>query len=137
MANINNLTRQHIEILEMIYNIRELMNKDLEEESSEIAKNINLLSGKLKIHLESEDKFLYPNLLKNENEKIKNIAKCYIDEMGDIFNIFNNYKNQFNTRSKIINNKDNFVINTKEVFDKIEKRMKKEDKELYTLLQDI
>ena len=113
------------------------MNKDLEEESSEIAKNINLLSGKLKIHLESEDKFLYPNLLKNENEKIKNIAKCYIDEMGDIFNIFNNYKNQFNTRSKIINNKDNFVINTKEVFDKIEKRMKKEDKELYTLLQDI
>lgn len=134
MANINNLTRQHIEILEMIYNIRELMNKDLEEESSEIAKNINLLSGKLKIHLESEDKFLYPNLLKNENEKIKNIAKCYIDEMGDIFNIFNNYKNQFNTRSKIINNKDNFVINTKEVFDKIEKRMKKEDKELYTLL---
>ena len=134
MANINNLTRQHIEILEMIYNIKELINKDLEVECSEIAKNINLLSGKLRIHLESEDKFLYPNLLKNENEKIKNIAKCYIDEMGDILNIFNNYKNQFNTRSKIINNKDKFIINTKEVFDKIEKRMESEDRELYKLL---
>ncbi len=134
MANINNLTRQHIEILEMIYNIKELINKDLEVECSEIAKNINLLSGKLRIHLESEDKFLYPNLLKNENEKIKNIAKCYIDEMGDILSIFNNYKNQFNTRSKIINNKDKFIINTKEVFDKIEKRMEKEDRELYKLL---
>ncbi|WP_454053642.1 hemerythrin domain-containing protein [Clostridium sp. Marseille-Q7071] len=134
MANINNLTRQHIEILEMIYNIKELINKDLEVECSEIAKNINLLSGKLRIHLESEDKFLYPNLLKNENEKIKNIAKCYIDEMGDILNVFNNYKNQFNTRSKIINNKDKFIINTKEVFDKIEKRMESEDRELYKLL---
>lgn len=134
MANINNLTRQHIEILEMIYNIKELINKDLEKECSEIAKNINLLSGKLRIHLESEDKFLYPNLLKNENEKIKNIAKCYIDEMGDILSIFNNYKNQFNTRSKIINNKDKFIINTKEVFDKIEKRMESEDRELYKLL---
>ncbi|HAG44781.1 MAG TPA: hypothetical protein DCL31_17475 [Clostridium sp.] len=134
MANINNLTRQHIEILEMIYNIKELINKDLEVESSEIAKNINLLSGKLRIHLESEDKFLYPNLLKNENEKIKNIAKSYIDEMGDILSIFNNYKNQFNTRSKIINNKDKFIINTKEVFDKIEKRMESEDRELYKLL---
>ncbi|WP_291567723.1 MULTISPECIES: hemerythrin domain-containing protein [unclassified Clostridium] len=134
MANINNLTRQHIEILEMIYNIKELINKDLEVECSEIAKNINLLSGKLRIHLESEDKFLYPNLLKNENEKIKNIAKCYIDEMGDILSIFNNYKNQFNTRSKIINNKDKFIINTKEVFDKIEKRMESEDRELYKLL---
>jgi len=134
MANINNLTRQHIEILEMIYNIKELINKDLEVESSEIAKNINLLSGKLRIHLESEDKFLYPNLLKNENEKIKNIAKCYIDEMGDILSIFNNYKNQFNTRSKIINNKDKLIINTKEVFDKIEKRMESEDRELYKLL---
>ncbi len=134
MANINNLTRQHIEILEMIYNIKELINKDLEVESSEIAKNINLLSGKLRIHLESEDKFLYPNLLKNENEKIKNIAKSYIDEMGDILSIFNNYKNQFNTKSKIINNKDKFIINTKEVFDKIEKRMESEDRELYKLL---
>ncbi|ARC85471.1 hemerythrin HHE cation binding domain protein [Clostridium argentinense CDC 2741] len=134
MANINNLTRQHIEILEMIYDIKELINKDLEVECSEIAKNINLLSGKLRIHLESEDKFLYPNLLKNENEKIKNIAKCYIDEMGDILSIFNNYKNQFNTRSKIINNKDKFIINTKEVFDKIEKRMESEDRELYKLL---
>ncbi len=134
MANINNLTRQHIEILEKIYNIKELINKDLEVECSEIAKNINLLSGKLRIHLESEDKFLYPNLLKNENEKIKNIAKCYIDEMGDILSIFNNYKNQFNTRSKIINNKDRFIIDTKEVFDKIEKRMESEDRELYKLL---
>lgn len=134
MANINNLTRQHIEILKMIYDIKELINKDLEVECSEIAKNINLLSGKLRIHLESEDKFLYPNLLKNENEKIKNIAKCYIDEMGDILSIFNNYKNQFNTRSKIINNKDKFIINTKEVFDKIEKRMESEDRELYKLL---
>ena len=134
MANINNLTRQHIEILEMIYNIKELINKDLEVECSEIAKNINLLSGKLRIHLESEDKFLYPNLLKNENEKIKNIAKCYIDEMGDILNIFNSYKNQFNTRSKIINNKDKFIINTKVTFDKIEKRMEREDRELYKLL---
>ncbi len=134
MANINNLTRQHIEILEMIYDIKELINKDLEVECSEIAKNINLLSGKLRIHLESEDKFLYPNLLKNENEKIKNIAKCYIDEMGDILSIFNDYKNQFNTRSKIINNKDRFIIDTKEVFDKIEKRMESEDRELYKLL---
>lgn len=58
----------------------------------DITTHINKLAGKLKIHLSSEDKFLYPNLLNGDDNKLKNLANSYINEMGGISDTFTNYK---------------------------------------------
>ncbi|WP_099192671.1 hemerythrin domain-containing protein [Tepidibacter mesophilus] len=138
MANITNLKRQHIQIIDTINIIVKLIkNNNFEESSSEIARNISLLSGKLKVHLDSEDKFLYPKLVKHDSIKIKNKANKYIDEMGNICTLFTEYKNKFNTKNKIINNLNEFIKESNYMFDIIQKRIYKEDIDLYPLLEKI
>jgi hemerythrin-like domain-containing protein len=136
MSNIENLERQHVDIKEEILHIKKAINLDnLEENAMDIAKHISLLAGKLKVHLDSEDKFLYPSLLNSENISIKTIANSYINEMGNLSGAFIEYKNKFNTRSKIMNNQQEFIKESKDVAVNLEKRIHKEDEELYPLLK--
>lgn len=132
MINISNLERQHIEIKELVASIKaQTKLSDLGNDVEALAKNINILAGKINIHMNSEDKFLYPKLLEGKNPELKTMAKSYISEMGNIFNEFKNYKDKFNTKSKIIGNKDEFLKESKNIIQAIENRISKEDNILY------
>lgn len=136
MANIESLKRQHTDISEDIGIIKDLVKKtNFQEDSSEIAKHISLLAGKLKIHLDTEDKFLYPELLNSKDAKIKKMANDYIKEMGNLCQSFTVFKNQFNTKTKIINNLSDFKIQSIEIINLLEKRISKEDRELYLIIK--
>lgn len=136
MMNINNLVRQHEAIRENVKTIESLINKNsIENDSFEISKNINLLIGVLKVHLQSEDNFLYPQLLKGDDDKLKDMAKHYIDEMGNINAEFEKYKAEFNTKTKINNNIESFKNHTAEIIKVLKNRLDKEDKHLYPLIK--
>lgn len=136
MSSLDNLKRQHVEILKLVKDTQNIIkNNNIENDAAEIAVYINNLSGKLKIHLGTEDKFLYPNMLKSEDEKIRMSAETYIYEMGNLFEVFMGFKDEFNTRNKILGCKDEFYKISKVIFDAVEKRILKEDKELYPLLK--
>ncbi len=65
MTTIKNLERQHQDIYNIINETKSMINgADLEGNSANIARNISVLAGKLKIHLSNEDKYLYPSLIK-------------------------------------------------------------------------
>ncbi|KRQ85763.1 hypothetical protein ABG79_02464 [Caloramator mitchellensis] len=137
MTNINNLERQHAEIRELITNIsRSVDYKPLEENIDIIVKYINTLAGKITIHMNTEDNFLYPALLNSNNEQIRIIAKEYKQEMGNISNLFNLYKNKFNTKSKILNNIETFSKETIDILSLLQKRIEKEDKNLYPKIKE-
>ncbi|WP_206154896.1 hemerythrin domain-containing protein [Clostridium muellerianum] len=134
--NINNFVRQHEAIHESIKDIESLIARNnIENDSFEIAKNINVLTGILKVHLQSEDKFLYPQLLKSNDIKLKNTAEEYIDEMGDISIEFEKYKIKFNTKNKINEDVENFKRCTAEIIKVLKNRLDKEDKYLYPLIK--
>jgi len=135
--NIDNLMREHKGIFEEIEYITNLINKsDLESNLLDITGHINKLAGKLKIHLGSEDKFLYPSLLNGTDDKLKNLANSYINEMGDISDVFTDYKNGFNTKSKILSEGiDKFVLETKKILKSIESRITKEENGLYKMIK--
>lgn len=136
MTNIESLKRQHTDISENIGVIKNLAKKtNFQEDSNEIAKHISLLAGKLKIHLDTEDKFLYPELLNSKDAKIKKMANDYIKEMGNLCQSFTTFKNQFNTKNKIINNLSDFKIQSVEIITSLEKRISKEDRELYPIIK--
>ncbi|MDR3593922.1 hemerythrin domain-containing protein [Clostridium sp.] len=137
--NIDNLMREHKGIFEEINYINvKLAEKNLEADLLDITSHINKLAGKLKIHLGSEDKFLYPNLLNGTNETLKNLANSYIDEMGGIADIFTDYKNQFNTKSKIIAaGIESFLTETRKILKSIEIRINKEENELYKMINKL
>ncbi len=136
MMNINNLVRQHEAIRENVKTIEILINKNnIENDSFEISKNINLLIGVLKVHLQSEDNFLYPQLLKDDDDNLKDMAKHYINEMGNISTEFEKYRAQFNTKTKINDNIENFKNHTAEIIKVLKNRLDKEDKYLYPLIK--
>ncbi|MBD7911965.1 hemerythrin domain-containing protein [Clostridium cibarium] len=132
MANIKNLERQHLEIKKLFSEINEKINsKDVAGNIDDLVKDINILAGKLNIHMSSEDKFLYPTLIESDNKELREIAKEYSSEMGDIFAKFNDYKSKFNTKNKILGDVYGFIKESKQIVGLLESRISKEDKHLY------
>ena len=127
MANLDNYFRQHKEISELINTIKTMAIKDLIANSKEIATTLNNLSGKLKVHLSMEDRYLYPNL------KSKNIAEKFENEMGNLAKEFLNYKEKYNTYIKITESPINFKNETTKIMKALEDRMSREEKDLYTI----
>lgn len=135
MINLENMNRQHNTISTEVTFIEEEIKKDkLLIKPAEAALHISRLAGLLKIHLMEEDKFLYPNLLKSDDREVQKMAKQYIDEMGNLINVYTEYKNKYNVRNKISNNIDLFIQDTLEIMEALKKRMTKENNELYHLI---
>lgn len=129
------LERQHKEIEEVVLDIEQTINKNnIEGDAAHIAKQISMLAGKLRVHLATEDKNMYPYLLEKGDEKLKRLATEYADEMGHISEAFMAYKDKFNTRTKIMNNPQGLISETKETFKVLGERMAKEDTQLYKYL---
>ncbi|SDO78651.1 hemerythrin domain-containing protein [Clostridium gasigenes] len=138
MANIENLERQHVEIKDLFLKIKQGINSnDIKVNLDVLVRNINTLAGKLNIHMNSEDKFLYPTLIESKDQQLKEIAKQYSEEMGHIHVQFNNYKNKFNTRSKILSDTDEFLKGSKEIIKLLENRISKEDMYLYPKMKSV
>ncbi|HEX2926018.1 MAG TPA: hemerythrin domain-containing protein [Ruminiclostridium sp.] len=132
MLYLDTLKRQHEEIAEILSDIKaDLENKDISKEAFQIASKISNLAGRLKIHLNTEDQYMYPQLLKSSNLEIKKTAQAYMDEMGTISDEFTAFKDSFNTRSKISSDVDLFIKECKRIFGLLEERISKENSTLY------
>ncbi len=132
MLYLETLKRQHEEIAEIISDIKsDIDQKDIAKEALEISSKISNLAGKLKVHLNTEDQYMYPQLLKSSNSEVQTTAQAYIDEMGTISTEFMAYKDRFNTRTKITNEIDLFVSESKRIFSLLQQRIAKEDSNLY------
>lgn len=137
MSNLDMLKRQHKDILAVISNIEKLIaNGNLDNNAKEISYNLNTLSGKLKIHLLSEDKFLYPQLMNSSKEDVWNTAHAFNYEMGSVAESFASFVQRYNVPGKILNNKEGFIAESKIIFDMIRNRIDKEDHKLYPLIQN-
>lgn len=128
MSQIDLMKRQHTEISLILNKLKEVMSG---EDNNLIAKCINELAGKLTMHLKYEDDYLYPQLLKSDNSIIKNTTNKFMKEMGDLASVFVEFKNKYNTKSKIDADVNGFKKSCKEVIKALEKRLHKEDTELY------
>ncbi|TYO94421.1 hemerythrin domain-containing protein [Desulfallas thermosapovorans] len=133
--DLTNLKRQHKEILALAASIKQLSKvHELEAKAMDISMELGKLSGKVSVHLSSEDKFLYPSLLSHPNDKVKAIARRFINEMSGISKVFYDYKTKYLAPSKIKANPEQFSKETDAVFAALQKRIELEEKELYPLL---
>lgn len=136
MVHIKHLERQHKDVRTLMHTIQVHIQKNTVTDNAQIiAKSINILAGKLKIHLQEEDRSLYPKLKDPSNPALHKMGQNYDKEMKQIFPLFVVFKNQYNTRSKIEADPQSFVIDAKNIFNKLENRLNKEDYELYPLLK--
>ncbi|WP_187116213.1 hemerythrin domain-containing protein [Treponema pectinovorum] len=126
---------KHRIVQEYLQTIDKLAKQGVKENATEIALNINKMTGIIKMHLASEDKLLYPELLASKSENVKKITKQYMDEMGDLYKAYGNFAEEFRTPSKIEENSQKFVESFKAVEAALNTRIAREEKELYPLAE--
>lgn len=133
--NLDLFLDKHKVILSLVSDIQNNISSAITENCADtIASDINKLSGVLMMHLASEDKNLYPTALASDSEELRRTAKEYIDEMGNLMKIFDNFHKNFNTKSKILDNVNDFTLQAQKVTLAIEKRITKEESGLYKML---
>lgn len=93
------------------------------------------LAGKVSIHLAMEDKGLYPSLERHVNPQVRATAAAYQREMGDLAEVFAAYVGRWRDRAKIRREADEFVRETRAVFQALSARIARENDELYVLLE--
>lgn len=81
-----------------------------------------------------EDKYLYPGLQKSDDERVKKLAEDYQKEMGNLAEKFVVYKDKYNTKQKIVQNLSTLKKETTNILLVIEKRIYREEKELYKFI---
>jgi hypothetical protein len=102
-----------------------------EKSAAVLAVTINRLTAVLKMHLASEDTYLYPALLKSSDERVRRITKTYMDEMGDLSQNYTAFHDAWNTGSKIRADSTGFLRQFHEISAALTIRMDREEQELY------
>ncbi|MGI6093420.1 MAG: hemerythrin domain-containing protein [Veillonellaceae bacterium] len=135
MADVKNLLRQHNEILELIGKINAFTtSQQIEANAFSTSLLLGQLAGKIKIHMTTEDKFVYPALLNHANPKVQSLSRQFADEMGDLAKTFDSYKTKYMNAREISANPASFLQQTKLVAAALATRIEKENTELYPLL---
>lgn len=138
MANIDQLVRQHEEIREIFENMNKELKKGIGEENVDgVVKAINVLAGKLKVHMGTEDRFLYPALKASNIDKLKQIEKQYSEEMANLANAFEQYKQKYNTRSKALTDVTVFAAESREILKLMVARIDREDRMVYPEMKQL
>mgnify|MGYP001575543039 CR=1 FL=1 len=132
MGKTDNLRKQHEEMVSIVSRMSAILNRErLSKDATEMRSLLSQLAGKVSVHLAMEDKALYPHLLEHSNEIVKNMARNYMAEMGDIGNTFKGYIKKWPDPVSIQQDSDLFIKETKTVIDVLSKRIDKENRELY------
>lgn len=133
--DVTNLKRQHREVIDLVdYILNNVKNNTVDKNLDQVVKSINIISGKLKVHLLNEDKHLYPYLLNSSDAALNMFGKKYSEEMKEVSKGYEDYKSKYNTSSKIKQNIEEFKEDTKRIFGALSNRVEREEKELYPLL---
>lgn len=95
------------------------------------------LSGRLKAHLASEDKLLYPMMIAADHPLASDRAAEYQEEMGGLARDFENYMSKWRSFTAIEADPSGFVAATRELFEALSDRFDRENHRLYPLADQL
>ncbi len=128
--------RQHEELLSIASELSALLIPSaLSKDAGPARKALSRLAGKLNVHLAMEDKSLYPHLLKSQDIKTQSTAKQFIEEMGNIAQVFKAYTQKWPHVAIIQDDPNGFIKETQGICEALGNRIDKENKVLYPLME--
>lgn len=134
MSIIDTFTIQHKELLELAGQLRDsLLAQQLQKDAFMARSILSQIAGKLSVHLAMEDKHLYPALLKSDDERVRIMARQFVDEMGGLANTFKTYKEKWPNPISISKDPQSFITETTQIIKALGARIQKEDSQLYPL----
>lgn len=133
--NMDLLRSQHTTIRQLVNEVELGINSgDVTGQAFDLSLKIGKLSGILVLHLKSEDEYLYPSLRRSSDEKVKKIAEQLNKEMGSLAAGFMEYKHTYMLASKIKEEPQKFISESKRIIDALKNRLNTEDQKLYPLV---
>lgn len=132
-----NLIRQHKEILNLFNSIAAMAAAGEAARAFDILMKLGELSGKIKIHLAQEDQVLYPSLLKHRDQKVRETAQRFVQEMGGLSAAFNQFKGKYATTAAIKENLGQFIADIETITAALTRRIRAEEDELYPLAEGV
>lgn len=135
MIDKNTINRQHDEIKQLLAAIGGYRSLDnITENAFKISLLLGQLAGKINIHLLHEDKYVYPDLQKHQDAKVKEASLRFMREMGGLVDDFTAFKGKYMSAPAIKADPTGFMQERDLVFRAIAERIKKEDHSLYSLV---
>lgn len=89
-------------------------------------------------HLEVEEKELYQGLLAHKDNKVCNTARMFLSGSGEIKRVFSQYLKRWCKNKELrINDHDQFVKETREMFELVLRRIEDEVENLYPTVREV
>jgi hemerythrin-like domain-containing protein len=131
--------KAHDEIAQDMGKISNLLNSpdQIAKQAEQIRALLTSMTGKLKVHLAMEDDVLYPKLSQHQNADVRAIAKRFSDEMGGLKKAFTDYVTKWPGSMAIQKDPAAFMNETKGVLNALAERVKKENTELFPMVDKL
>jgi hemerythrin-like domain-containing protein len=133
----DNLRRQHQEIIAIVTDMQKTIRQSRAIDvtvGDKLRKSLVDLSGRVTVHLATEDQVVYPKMMKHTDPKVSSTAKRFADEMGGIGEVFKGYLSRWRTGVAIANDSSKFVQETQQIASALSSRIEREERELYPMI---
>lgn len=133
--NIDKFKRQHVDILENLASLRQLVRAGIAENAKQISQRIISMSSSIKLHLAVEDTVLYPALQNGTNADVARMGKLFQDEMVEIAAAYLNFARNWNNASRVSQDPEGFRADANSVLRVLHARMQKENTVFYPAIE--
>jgi hemerythrin-like domain-containing protein len=139
MQTLDNYRTTHSELRRMIDDLCSILTPEqlsIRPNAKTACELLCDLGEMLRQHLSTEDRSLYPRLLIHEDPKVKSIAWGFISGEKPLRATFENYHTRW-LRNWDLDFSDEFLAETRKVFDLVSQRIDREEQELLPKLEEI
>lgn len=107
----------------------------LARDSRAVRRSLAVLAGKLKVHAAMEDEALYPRLLTHAEPALRELARRFREEFGDVYSAFLAFLAQWDSR-EIEARAAEFAEATRAAMSTLGTRVRLENEELYDAVDE-
>jgi hemerythrin-like domain-containing protein len=130
----DNLRAQHEELLGIAAQIAgHLEPEELSNDARQVRSELNMLAGRIQVHLAIEDHALYPRMIGSNDKNVTRTAKKFQREMGTLAEAFRSFNEKWTHASRIQADPLIFVGEMRGIIGALRKRIERENRELYPL----
>jgi hypothetical protein len=136
MIDIDSLKQQHAGIsVAMNLSMAAIDGGQTTTDPWAISESLGSLSTCIHDHLKVEDEDVYPVLMDSGNAEVKRTATRFQTNMGGLAEEFESYFERYRSPDQISGDPALFNYETRRIFELLRHRMRREEKDLYPLLE--
>jgi hemerythrin-like domain-containing protein len=135
MLDIEGMKRQHAEIgAVMAQAMRAIESGTVREKAEWFSRLLSDITARIQDHLETEDSEVYPLLVDSEDAAVRKTARQFQTNMGGLAEEFASYFRRYQTPAEVRQDPWRFTYETRRIFEQLQHRMRREETDLYPLL---